>query len=131
MNLHGSRLQRLTDLAGFSEQFPSWSPDGERLAFDRYDDATDGLTFQELFTMNANGGDVRQVTDTLSRAEARASWSPDGSELVFYAVAITPEGGLGPRVIYTIKPNGRGAQLTSEESNNTFPAWQPLVVPSS
>jgi TolB protein len=131
LNLDGSGLQQLTNVAGFSEQFPSWSPDGERLAFDRYDDATGGGAFQELYTMNANGGDVRQVTNTLGRAELRASWSPGGSELVFSAVALTPDGGLGPRVIYTIKPNGRDeTQLTSEESNNTFPAWQPLVTPS-
>jgi Tol biopolymer transport system component len=132
LNLDGSGLQQLTDVAGFSEQLPNWSADGQRLVFDRYDNATGGGTFQELFTMNANGGDVRQVTSTLSRAELRASWSPEGNELVFSAVAITPDGGLGPRVIYTIKPNGRDeVQLTSEESNNTFPAWQPLVVRST
>jgi hypothetical protein len=35
-------------------------------------------------------------------------------------------------VIYTIMVNGRDeTQLTSQDSNNTFPAWQPLVTPSN
>ena len=60
----GSRLGEATTL-------PTWSPDGERLAF--------GLN-EEVYTIRLDGTDRRLVVDDF-RAN-QVSWSPDGTELL-------------------------------------------------
>ena len=60
----GNRLGEATTL-------PSWSPDGERLAFGLED---------EVYTVRLDGTDRRLVVDDL-RAN-QVSWSPDGTELL-------------------------------------------------
>jgi Tol biopolymer transport system component len=60
--------------------FPTWSPDGSRIAFqsDRTDpDPNDDVEIQDIFTMRPDGTDVRKITDSVGDSE-KPSWSPDG-----------------------------------------------------
>ena len=69
---------------------PSWSPDGQRIAFVA-DDGTD----RGLFIAQADGTDQRRVA---SAAEIReVAWSPDGSEILLVSdqpslVFVSPDG---------------------------------------
>ena len=71
MNTDGGGLQRLTDNALF-ESWPTWSPDGARLAFAAGD----------LYVMPSAGGAAVQLT-TGGLNPQNLAWSPDGARLAF------------------------------------------------
>jgi Tol biopolymer transport system component len=79
--------------------YPTWSPDGRRLAFMS---ARNGRG--EILTVNADGSDP-QVLVTLARGSAMdPRWSPDGSRVAFVHVPDGEPGAersrTGPRTIY-------------------------------
>lgn len=55
--------------------FPTWSPDGKRLAF-----AMDG----SIWVVDATGGEAIEVT-TASTYDSEPQWSPDGKSIVYVA----------------------------------------------
>jgi dipeptidyl aminopeptidase/acylaminoacyl peptidase len=63
----------------FEDQYPAWSPDGERLAFASARQADwDIQLVRDIYVVDAQGGDPVRLTGCDSWYEA-ASWSPDGS----------------------------------------------------
>jgi dipeptidyl aminopeptidase/acylaminoacyl peptidase len=72
INVDGSGERRLTDTPDL-DGFPTWSPDGRRIAFtsDR-----DGGNW-EIYVMDSDGTHQRRLTKT-PEDEAGAAWSPDG-----------------------------------------------------
>jgi dipeptidyl aminopeptidase/acylaminoacyl peptidase len=71
---------QLTD-GDFEDQYPSWSPDGKRIAFvsARHDD-WDIELFRDVYLVDAEGGELVRLTSCDSWYEAPA-WSPDGSSI--------------------------------------------------
>jgi len=70
INVDGSDLQRITN--GID---PVWSPDGEQIAFVRWEDP------RGVWVVNADGSNAHRVFDW---SETRyPSWSPDGQSIVF------------------------------------------------
>jgi Tol biopolymer transport system component len=60
------------------DNFPFYSPSGDRIVFTRRMPDTDF----EVFTMKADGTDVKRLTTTRG-ADAHATWSEDGKEIWF------------------------------------------------
>ena len=64
---------------------PAWSPDGARIAFDRWFVAQ--RQPDQILTMNADGSDARPLTSGCTAANCLAddspSYSPDGSQIAF------------------------------------------------
>jgi Tol biopolymer transport system component len=92
--------------------YPTWSPDGTKIAFERGFGKEGG---SHLFVMNADGSDVHQVS-VVETASGGPSWTPDGSELVFdTALGISSIGadGSAPRHLGakgfspTVSPDGK------------------------
>ena len=80
MNADGTGTVALT-ANDDDDAFPSWSPDGSRIAFtsdrDRQGD-------DEIFAMNADGTGVVQLTTTNGSIDDWwPAWSPDGSRIAF------------------------------------------------
>jgi len=90
-----------------SDSFPSWSPDGARIAFFRNN---------QIYTMASNGSDVRQLTANLNKSTNDLVWSPDGARIAF----------VSNDEIYTISSDGSDArQMTRNLFNDSNPSWSP------
>lgn len=77
MNSNGGGVTHLTSFAG-SERHPVWSPDHQRVAFQR---ARNGKL--DVFLMNADGTNKHWAMPTQSSYSlTTASWSPDGTNLL-------------------------------------------------
>ena len=90
---------------------PSWSPDGEDLAFA----ATEGEE-AVLYAVRPDGTGLREVwrseaSDMPSLPIAQVSWSPDGSEILFVTdrVYVVGADGSGIRPLSPDLPGGMGA----------------------
>jgi TolB protein len=87
MNADGSGLRRLTRNGGRNFA-PAWSPDGQRIAFERRfgkgpqsgqcHACRESLTY-EVHVMNADGSEQRRLTPR----GAKPGWSPDGRTIAF------------------------------------------------
>ena len=113
--------------------WPSWSPDGERLAFMRhvrgdYDSGRYAVG-EEIgaplgftpYTIRRDGSDLREVAPGIPRVGwnknlvlfPNASWSPDGTEILF---------NLGNGYIYVAQADGGGYRQVGE---GTYASWSP------
>jgi Tol biopolymer transport system component len=101
---------------------PSWSPDGNRLAYDA--DDGNSATPVEIHTINANG-----TNDVTIGTGVDPDWSPDGTKLVF---AASPP---ADSCIYTMNADGSGVtQITFPDQfvygcTLSTPDWQPIRPP--
>jgi Tol biopolymer transport system component len=95
---------------------PAWSPDSARIVFTSN---RDGEVF-ELYTIGVDGKGLRSVAPTAGDM-FEPSWSPDGSK-----IAYSEDG-----AIFTVELGGGDVeQLTSDENNDSSPAWNPEPPPA-
>jgi hypothetical protein len=123
MKSDGTNLTQLTHNRAYAS-FPSWSPDGTRLVFSRYDGdryiagcELTGTCPADLFVINADGSGEHRITDD-SDDEATPTWSPDGSRIAF----VRSGGDALGKTIETIRPDGTDAR-TVLPAGVEFRAW--------
>jgi Tol biopolymer transport system component len=78
----GSDRTRLTNSHGLDDIPGSYSPNGKRLLFGRFDWNGNGIG---LFVINTDGTHLRQITPpgTLIQVANTGDWSPQGNEIIF------------------------------------------------
>jgi TolB protein len=108
---------------------PSFSPDGETVAFARRPnvcaDVPSGLP--DIYAVPLAGGAPVQLTDTPGVAEAAPEWSPDGTKIAFSAKAT--QGATSD--IHVMNADGTGRQqLTSDPGNDNDPSWRSSIAPA-
>lgn len=115
---NGTGLRWLTrnpdETGGYSDGFPTWSPDGSRLAFAREHSYE---IFSDLFVVDVASGEVTQVTDLQGLVEV-PTWSPDDRIAFMYefGIAVISEDGTGMEQITEFGPGTRQFQ---------WPDWAP------
>jgi dipeptidyl aminopeptidase/acylaminoacyl peptidase len=92
---------------------PAWSPDGEKIAFERGPDA-------EIWSIDSDGTDAQPLADT-PFANAEPNWSPDGRQIVF---STDRDGVEDPPHLYTMDRDGSNqTRVSTEPAVN--PIWSP------
>ena len=96
------------------DEYPAWSPDGTKIAFQSYRDGN-----WEIYVMNTDGSEQTRLTDNPGE-DTLPAWSPDSSGLVFNSATV------GYTDIYVINVDGTGlTQLTSDPAPEYDPSWSP------
>jgi Tol biopolymer transport system component len=94
----GGEPRRLT-IDPANGMYPSWSPDGRRIAFMTWRNGR-----SELFTMNADGTDQKRLLAMDAGDAVDPRWSPDGSTIAFVHL---PDGINGrTAIICTVRADG-------------------------
>jgi Tol biopolymer transport system component len=94
----------------------SWSPDGSKLAFDRYRGGPGPPEVEKVVVANADGSRVREIADG-----NQPVWSPAGDEIAFDSRA---SGNVSR--IFVIHPDGSGKRLLTPLRLVAFgPSWSP------
>ena len=86
MNADGSGQTRLTNNEEIDRN-PSWSPDGEKIAFNSIRDGN-----EEIYIMNADGSGQTRLTNNSASDDIDPTWSPDGEKIAF---ASSSDGNFG------------------------------------
>ncbi|NTV44947.1 MAG: hypothetical protein HGB11_00090 [Chlorobiales bacterium] len=122
MNADGTSETRLTtDLVGalHEDNYPSWSPDGSKIAFvsDR-----DEAGNKDIYVVKVADKTVTRLTTDASE-DNFPSWSPDGSKIVFGS----RRAGNGMRIFVIDATNPNEAGLTPlanhDDGNDYYPSW--------
>ncbi len=115
IDLDGENLQPVAVSKGLShEEYPSWSPDGKRIAFSSTRDGN-----QEIYTVSPDGKNMQRITNDPAIDEHPA-WSPDGRKLAF----ATNRWGDFELAVYDFRME-KLTRLTESRGLDDYPAWSP------
>lgn len=103
VNANGTSRSRIKSLPLGDTAFPTWSPDGGRIAF--YHDS-------QIWVMNGDGTGLKSIQ---SVGITRPAWSPDGTQIAFAS-------GSG---IWVMNDDGTDVTPLSEGHSASFIAWSP------
>ena len=118
VNADGSGERRLTRNPAL-DQGSTWSPDGEKIAFNRVAFSRGGGPHGQIYIMNADGSGPRRLTQIPAHNSVLA-WLPDGT------IAFVSFHGPGDFDVYVINADGSGLRnLTREWGIDGIPAWSP------
>ena len=112
-------IRRLTTDLDFS---PSWSPDGQHIAFSSYSRRYGNF---ELYVMDSDGSNPRRLTNLLLSTQylddpPSWSWSPSGRRIAFVAER------NGNWDIYVVDTDGTNLHnLTNDSAGDGPPSWSP------
>lgn len=119
MNRDGSNVVRLTTDGGI-DMSPSYSPDGQRIAFISYRNGAN----LNVFTMKTDGTDVVQVTESPG-TDAAPCWSPDSLYILFVS---NYEFVDGTNRLYLVGADGTNQhRFTSDTGDEGDPNWNPVT----
>jgi Tol biopolymer transport system component len=67
------------------ESYPTWSPDGERVAYQSHESAFWTIGNHDIWVTQLGSGEPRNLTADSPANDRRPSWSPDGREIAFFS----------------------------------------------
>jgi hypothetical protein len=103
---------------GTQDFSPTWSPDGDQIAFWRFYDLTVRRRVDQIMVMRREGSGLHAVTPPTESASDPA-WSPDGTEIAFTRQIPHEHDTM------VIRPNGADQILVA--AHTKAPAWRPAA----
>jgi Tol biopolymer transport system component len=129
MDADGTRVKQLTQKTrptSTEDHSATWSPDGQRLAFQRLNTTASPVGRSAIYVMSASGTHLRRITPR-SLDASNPRWSRDGTRILFNDVA-EPATGKDAN-IYTVRPDGTGLTKLTNYTGGTAQAfvddWSP------
>lgn len=126
MNVDGTQLRQHTNCRTVCT-YPSFSPDGTRIAYRKVTDTpgfswdlTTGRRNSEVFVANVDGSNEVNLSNNAG-FDGWPVWSPDGTQIVF---ASNRAGPANVGQLYVVNADGAGLrQITSGPWGHVQPAW--------
>lgn len=112
MDSDGTNVRRLIEEGGHMDE-PSWSPDGERIAFAWQRTRTSNF---DIYVHELATGKNVQITHDAGDNE-RPTWAPDGRHIAFQSSRV------GGNQIFAMLLDGTQVRQLTKTGNNTAPAW--------
>lgn len=125
IRVDGTGLRSLTRTERL-ERSPSWSPAGDRIAFEVRGQR--GSVWHEyVCTIKADGSGLKRLAETPGDGFPTPDWSPDGSRIAFSDTE-SPTGGSTPESfgLYLIGRDGQGLRkIPNSHDGDATPDWSP------
>ncbi len=127
----GTDLLGLASFPGESDIAGTWSPSGDKVAFQLWDWAN----FESILVANADGTG-RTYFDSGSvgpfwGGRDKPDWSPDGSKIVYHNSQPSDDGSWDTEIFVKnigVDEGLNGTRLTNTTGKNFKPSWQPLPL---
>lgn len=124
LRLFSLRSGKITTLTTEWDDFPQWSPKGERILFTSF--RTGDF---ELWSIRADGSGLRQLTHDHGN-DAHAIWSPDGTQILFTSSRMgwrdDIRGGQSYGKLFVMRADGSALRQLTDDGWEEGPiAWLP------
>jgi Periplasmic component of the Tol biopolymer transport system len=115
----------------FALTYPTWSPDGRKLAFAGTPAGEfRGRLFSDIYIVAAAGGSPRRLTDTPRVIEQDLAWSPAGKWIAYTETNARPKathggGPYGKRGVWIVSTTNGAKRLRVANGLDHSPGWSP------
>lgn len=118
VDVESGRIEQLPNVRG---DWPSWSPDGQLIAFGRLGNQIAG---GRLHVMAPDGTGVRQLS--VQPVAEPAAWAPDSRSLAFVGRRIVTYARYGPVFadeLFSVSADGSSERKLTRAGSETMPSW--------
>ena len=128
VGIDGSGLTNLTESPATNESTPSWSPDGDLIAYIR----NEGNTSDSIQLIDTSGRSAGTCFDGADGEIGEVDWSPDGRMIAFTSsLALTDTDTNGDLDVLTVSVDDGSQQLANLTTDGASGiSWQPLPAGS-